>query len=241
MVEEKKMKQFKRFLPISLILIMMIIAYALGFFHIFNLEKIKQFDSFLKIYVEEHPFLSPMTFIGIYILMAALSIPDGFILSILGGYLFYQPWSTFFVVTGASIGATIIFLATKTAFGDLLFKKKFAFLKKLEEGFQKNETSYLLFLRFVPLFPFVLVNLAAGFFKVRTSVFIWTTFVGAFPSAYLLTQVGRGLTNIFKEDEAFAVKNIFSTQVIISLVCLAILGVVPIFYKKWKDRREKSD
>lgn len=235
------MSRIKRFLPITLILILMGVAYALGFFHIFSLDKIKQFDAFLKNYVEIHPFLSPLAFMGLYILMAALSIPDAFIMSILGGFLFFQPWSTAYVLIGATIGATLIFLATKTAFGDLLFKRKFAFIKKLDDGFKKNETSYLLFLRLVPLCPFVLVNLAAGFFKVRTSSFIWTTFVGSLPSAFLLTQVGRGLTNIFKEEENFSIKTIFSFQVTLALVCLAFLGLLPILYKKWKDKKEKSD
>jgi len=76
----------------------------------------------------------------------------------------------------------------------------------MDHGFQNNAASYLLFLRFVPLFPFWLVNLAPAFFKVQLSTYIWTTFVGIIPGSFVYTQAGSGLGVIFDEGAAFFFK-----------------------------------
>ena len=89
--------------------------------------------------------LSSLIFILLYIVVAALSLPIGIFLSLIGGFLFPQPFSTLYIVIGATIGATIVFLAARTAIGDLLKKKAGRLLTKIEKGFRENGVSYLLF------------------------------------------------------------------------------------------------
>jgi len=227
----------KRFLPLTVIIVLMAILYFSGFYKALSFETLRYHHFELTEYVNNYPVMTPFMFTGAYAAATALSIPGGIFLSIIGGYLFDQPWCTLYVVVGATAGATLLFLAAKTALGDALRKKAGPRLQKMEAGFQKNAASYLLFLRFVPLFPFWLVNLAPAFFGVRLRTYIWTTFVGIIPGAFVFTQAGRGFNAVFETAEEFSLASVFNLQVKIALICLGLFALIPIVIKKWREKK----
>jgi len=223
---------WKRFLPLLIILILMGATYFSGVYKYFTFETLQQQHQVLKAFVGAHPITTPILFMLLYGVSTSLSLPGGAILSLIGGFLFPIPWSTLYVLIGATIGASVIFLVAKTAFGDFFRRKAGPFLKKMERGFEKNAWSYLLFLRFVPLFPFWLVNIAPAFFKVSLLTFAWTTFVGIIPGAYVFTQTGAGLSAIFEAGETFSIGSIFNIQLRIALIALGIFSLLPILIKR---------
>ena len=227
----------KKWALLIIIVVSMLIAYFLGITNYLTFETIKENRQLILSYAAQYPLLMPLLFILIYVVVIALSLPGGAFLSILGGFIFGVPLSTVYVVVGATIGATIIFLAARTAIGDLLKRKASPFLAKMEAGFKKNTTSYLLFLRLLPLFPFWLVNIAAAFFNVKTRTYLWTTVLGIIPGAYVFTQAGRGLGAIFDSGKKFSVESIFNTEVKIALVVLALFALIPIFVKRLRHDR----
>ncbi len=227
----------KKWVPLIIIVILMVIAYFSGATKYLTFANIKENREVILSYVDQYPILIPLAFIMTYIFMTALSLPGGALLSILGGFIFGVPLSTVYVAISATIGATLIFLAARTAVGGLLKKKAGPFLSKMEVGFHKNAASYLLFLRLIPLFPFWLVNLAPAFFNVRTRTYIWTTFVGIIPGTYVFTQAGYGLGAIFESGKEFSVEGVFNTEIKIALVVLALFALIPIFVKKLRRDR----
>src|SRR3990167_1820694 len=202
----------------------MVVIYFTGAYKYLSFETLKANHKLLKTLVVHHPVFVPFLFIVSYIIFTALSVPGGIFLSLLGGYLFPQPLSTFYVVFSATCGATLVFLAARTALGDILRKKAGPFLKKMESGFQKNAASYLLFLRFVPLFPFWMVNLAPAFFGVSLRTFVWTTLVGITPGSAVFTLVGGGLEKILESEQLFSIAAIFNIQLKIALTLLGLLA-----------------
>lgn len=232
------MKFFKKWLPLLIILCGMLIIYFFHLYRYFDINKLQLHHHALKLWVEAHPFSAPILFIGVYILSTAFSVPGGAILSIIGGFLFPQPLCTIYVVVGATIGATLLFLAAKTALGDLLKQKASPFLKRLESGFKKNQVSYLLFLRFVPLFPFWLVNLAPAFFSVPLKTYLWTTAVGIIPGAFVYTQAGRGLEAILDQPEPLSIQGLFNPQVRWALILLGVFSLVPILIKRLRRKHD---
>lgn len=224
----------KRFILLAIILALLAALYFFGAFDLISYEKLKENRDFLKSLVHAHPYLAPFIYIAAYAVATALSIPGGTLLSVFGGFLFPQPFSTLFVVIGATIGATMVFLIAQTALGKFFKSKASDRLKKMRAGFQKNAASYLLFLRLVPLFPFWLVNLAPALFGVSLSTFIWTTAVGIIPGSFVLTQAGVGLDTIFASGEAFTLDTIFNLQIKIALAALGIFALVPVLIKKFR-------
>jgi len=227
----------KRWIPLIVIIILMLIAYFSGITQFLTFENIKENRQLILSYIDQYPLLTLCLFILLYIVMTALSLPGGALLSIIGGFLFGVPLSTIYVVVGATIGATIIFLAARTAIGDLLKRKAGPFLSKMDAGFQKNTASYLLFLRLIPLVPFWLVNIAPAFFNVKTRTYLWTTFVGIIPGAYVFTQAGNGLGAIFDSGKEFSIETVFNIEVKIALVVLALFALIPVFVKRLRRDR----
>jgi len=231
------MKQrIKRYLPIILIAILMGIVYATGIYRDLSFQNLKAYHSDLLLYVSKHPIAAPVIYIIVYIVATALSIPGGLFLSLIGGFLFPIPLSTLYVLIGATTGATLLFLSARSALGEKLFQKAGPRLKKMEKGFKENAVSYLLFLRFVPLFPFWLVNLAPAVFNVKLRTFVWTTFVGILPGAYVFTQAGEGLGAIFQSQGGLSLDAIFNIKVKIALIALGIFALIPIVVKKIRGK-----
>jgi uncharacterized membrane protein YdjX (TVP38/TMEM64 family) len=233
-------RRWLRFLPLILILIAMSAIYLSGIYRYLSFDYLKIYHQTLKAFVAMHPFAITFLYIFVYIALTALSVPGAIFLTLLGGYLFPQPLSTLYVVFSATCGATLIFLAARTALGDSLRKKAGPFLKKMEKGFRENAASYLLFLRFVPLFPFWIVNIAPAFFRVPLRTFVWTTLVGIAPGSFVFTLTGGGLEKIFETQQAFSIGAIFNTQMKIALTLLGILALVPIAIKKFKKARDRN-
>lgn len=228
--------RFKRYLPLLFILLGMATVYFSGLYHYLSFETLRSYHDTLKVFILAHPITTPLLYIVTYIILTALSVPGAVFLTLLGGYLFPQPLSTIYVLFSATCGATLIFLAARTAFGDSLKAKAGPFLQKMEKGFKENAVSYLLFLRFVPLFPFWIVNLAPAFFGVRLSTFVWTTLVGIAPGSFVFTLAGSGLEKIFSTGQTFSLGAVFNTQLKIALTLLGVLALVPIVIKKMRKQ-----
>ena len=231
----KNFKKFLKFLPVIIILIAMITVFLFGGFDYLSFDTLRTYHETLKTSLENNKILFPFLFILVYIIATALSIPGGVFLTILAGFLFGKYFATSYVAIGATIGACILFLAAKTAIGDFFLKKAGTRLKKISEGFKKNATCYMLFLRLIPLFPFWLVNIVPAFFKIKFKTFLWTTFFGIMPGSFIFAQAGVGLQSII-EKESFDLKSILSFEVILSLSLLAILMLIPIIFKKIKNK-----
>lgn len=232
------MKSLKRLIPLLIIILLMVLVYFTDAFKFLDYETIRYHHNELTELVNNHPISAPVIFIGSYAVITLLSVPIAIFASLIGGFLFRQPWCTIYVVIGATTGATLLFLAAKTAFGNYLKRKAGPRLKKLEKGFNKNAASYLLFLRFVPLIPFWLVNLAPAFFNVRLSTYIWTTIIGITPGAFVTTLAGRGLNTIFETSEEFSASSVLNPQLTIALIGLGILALLPIVVKKFREKKK---
>jgi uncharacterized membrane protein YdjX (TVP38/TMEM64 family) len=231
----QKNLKLRPLLPFSVIFILMVIAYICHYFYPFSWASLKSWHMSLKNFAELHPIQTPLLFMGIYILYALFSLPGIFVLSLIAGCLFTQPFSTLYPTIAATIGATLLFLTARTAFGQFFYRKAGQrLLDKLEHGFRENAASYLLFLRFIPLFPFFIVNVAGAFFKVPFWVFVWTTFVGMIPSVFVYAQAGRGLAMLLHSPNPLNPANLFNFHLIIALIGLALLALVPVLFKYFK-------
>lgn len=227
---------WKRWVPLLIILVLMIISYFSGIAEAFDFQTLKEHRIFLKELVSTHPILAPLAYILLYICITALSIPGAVFVTMAGGFLFSQPWSTLYTVIGATIGAACLFLAARTALADTLREKAGPRLMRMKKGFEENAASYLLFLRLIPLFPFWLVNLAPAIFGIPLLTFIWTTFLGIIPGTFVYTQAGAGIGSILDAGETFQIQNVFTKDVAIALTALAIFSLLPILYKKFRRK-----
>jgi uncharacterized membrane protein YdjX (TVP38/TMEM64 family) len=182
--------------------------------------------------------VAALAYIGLYTLVAGLSVPGATILTLAGGFVFGAFAATAYTVIGATLGAIGVFLAARTAFGDLLQAKVGGTLWRLEEGFKENALSYLLVLRLIPLFPFWLVNLVPAFLGVPLGVFALGTFVGIIPGTFVYASLGSGLGGVVEECEAPGLEVLTRPEVLLPILALAVIALLPVIYKRIKARRD---
>lgn len=226
------MEIVKRYLPIIIILLLLITFFASGGHHYMSFQTLAEHHLALEEWTKTHYILAASGFMLIYIGAVAISMPGAVWITLLAGFLFGPFEGTVLVVVSATLGATLLFLAARTAFGDVLEKKAGSFVKKMEKGFQENALSYLLFLRLVPLFPFWLVNIVPAILNVNIRTFMVGTFFGIIPGTFVFVLIGNGLGAIIEAGKRPDLGIIFNPEILTPLIGLAILSVVPIVYKK---------
>jgi len=180
--------------------------------------------------------LAILTFIVAYHVAVMFSLPGAVWLTLTGGFLFGTVEATVYVVIGATAGAVGIFLLARYALYDFFHAKVGKTLAKMEKGFQDDALSYMLVLRLVPLFPFWLVNLVPALLGVKLRTYTIGTFVGIIPGAFVYASVGSGLGAVFDEGKTPDLGIIFSPDILIPIIGLAALAMVPVLYKKIKNK-----
>lgn len=226
-------KKLLPLIPVLLILGFILTFYLVEGIRVFSFDVIQEEHLKWKTFVHEKPFLSALYFIGIYTVSVVLVLPDSMFLTLLAGFLFPMPLAIIYACISETIGALLFFGAVKLAFTGTLGKKKEHALHKLRGKFQSNQASYLLFLRFSHLLPFWVTNTGAAVFHARTSTFIWTTFIGVLPLTFFLVDGAESLSKYFETHTHFQIKEVFTTQLKISLIALGCIALLPIFFKKF--------
>jgi uncharacterized membrane protein YdjX (TVP38/TMEM64 family) len=225
-------KRIKEKAPLAIIIIALGCFFYFGGYKYISLRALQAHHQTLATWTQHHFWLSVLTAFAIYAVGTGISIPAMAIITIAIGFLFGPALGTVIVVCGATCGASIVFLATRSAFTEAMEKKAGKFMKKFEAGFQKNSTHYMLFLRLVPLFPFTLVNIVPALLGVRWWTFAWTTFIGIIPGSFVYVLVGHGFEHILSQGSSPNMGIIFQPRILAPIVGLGLLSLVPILYKK---------
>ncbi|OGT50918.1 MAG: hypothetical protein A3E84_03690 [Gammaproteobacteria bacterium RIFCSPHIGHO2_12_FULL_42_13] len=231
------MKGILSFLSRFVLLIIIVVGFSLAYyfelFQYLSFATLKQYRGTLTGFAEEHQLLTIASFMLIYIAAVALSVPGAVFLTLAGGFLF-GPIATVYVVISATIGATILFLAVRSAIGDYLANKAKGWVAKMEEGFRKNAFNYLLVLRLVPLFPFWAINVVAALLAIPLRVFFIATLIGIIPGSFVYVMVGNSLNAVFQSDQTPDLRIIFTPAILLPLLALAVLALLPVIYKALK-------
>lgn len=244
----------RKLIPILFILL------AIGAFFIFGLDEYLTFRALsenrdrLINFVTDNYVVAGLLYVGLYIVVVALSLPGGLLMTVTGGFLFGWLAAGFMTVFAATVGGTLLFVIAATSLGEPLRKKAGPALKKLEAGFAENALNYLLFLRLVPIFPFWLVNIAPAFLGVKLRTFIVGTVIGIIPGTFVFAYLGGGLDSIIREQQAvyracvdsgrtdcmldFQITSLVTPEIILSFCALGAIALLPVVIKKL--RRQKT-
>ena len=230
-----------RLAPLLPLLAAFVAFFALGLNEYLTLDTLRENRAVLKEWVQSNRTEAVLIFIGVYIVVAAASLPAGAVLSVTGGFLFGSVFGAAWIVIGATIGATLLFVIARSALGEPLRRRFGGRIKAMEEGFRRNAFSYMLILRLVPLFPFWLVNLAPAFLGVSLLTFVVTTAIGIIPGAFVFASIGNGLNALFEAGEQ---PDLSLTSIIlrpdfyIPIAGLLILSLIPVVYRALAGRQD---
>lgn len=229
----------KRWAPLMILLMLLAICVYFKLYLYLSFESLKIHRMSLLAFTTQHQFLAIISFIIVYIIGVASAMPGAFFLTIMGGFLFGPLRGTLMVVMSATLGATLVYLAVRLALREWVETRHARWLKVMEQGFQENALSYLLFLRLVPIFPFFLVNIIPALLGIPLKTFVVGTLIGIIPGSLVYVLVGHGLGHVF-DTHSTPNFGIFSDPLLLGpLIALALLALVPVGYQKLKRLRQQ--
>lgn len=143
----------------------------------------------LTTWVGQLGWMAPLVFIACYAAGAVLFLP-GLVFTLAGGVLFGPLFGTLYNLTGATLGATLAFLAARYIASDWAEQRTGKRLRQLKSGVEEEGWRFVAFVRLVPLFPFNLLNYALGLTNIRLSHYIISSFVFMAPGGAAYTYLG---------------------------------------------------
>ena len=215
-------------------ILLVLIGVGIAAFYFFDIQQYLSFESLkanrdrLNVVYQENSIIFIAGFIGIYFLTVSLSLPGAAVLTLSAGAIFGSVLGTFLVNIGATLGATAAFLSARFIFRDWVENQFSDKLEFINNGISDNATSYLLFLRLVPLFPFFLVNLVLGVTQVRLSIYFFSTMIGIMPGSFVYANAGSNLARIN------TISDIASPEIFGAFVLLGIFALIPAVYRRYK-------
>ena len=238
---QSALRRALRFLPLALVVAGLGLGYAMGWHRYLGLEFLSDSSDALRAWVDANPVLAPALFFLCYFLAVAFAFPAASVLTISGGFLFGWLQASLLVAVAATLGAIVLFIAARTAFGDVLRRRLGGTLGRFAEGFERDAFSYLLVLRLAPVFPFFVVNVAPAFFDVRLKTYALATFIGILPGVVAYTWLGQGMGSVLEAARAagreVAIGDLVTTEITLAFALLALVAAIPAVVRHLRGRR----
>ena len=222
---------WRRLWPLALIAVALAAAWASGVHKYLSLETLREQQGVLRAFVSEHFVLAIAIYVAVYASATMLMLPGALWITIAGGFLFGLWGGTPATIVGATLGASALFFAAKSSVGAALRERAGPFVQKMEKGFQEDAVSYMFALRFLPVVPFPVANIAPAIFGAKYRDYVLTTALGIVPGVLAYTWIGAGLGATFaaggEPDLASVAGNLIP-----AFIALGVVSLLPVAYKK---------
>lgn len=208
-------------LSLAALLILIFIGY-LAFSRYLSVEQIKLHRTYLLSLTQHYPILSVLIFMAVYALLVIVAIPEAGILTITGGLLFGALRATLYVTLAAMIGASISFFIIRLYIRSYI-EKYYGdhYFKTFNTAFARHGVFYLLAMRLIPIFPFVMTNVLASLTNVSFITYFWTALVGIIPITFMYSFAGQQLQTLNSVNDIFSGR-MLAVFTIMGLFILAI-------------------
>jgi uncharacterized membrane protein YdjX (TVP38/TMEM64 family) len=224
------------------LLCLLLLFAALAWF--FNLQQYLNF-SFLQEkhillteFVRNRYVLAVAIYAVIYVVLVAMAFPFAVFMTIVGGYLFGYFIGTVVAVIAATLGACLLYLALTLFMHDMLQKKAKPFIENFRQGFLQHAFTYLLTIRLIATFPFVVVNIVTAYLAVPLRIFFAATLLGIIPGTFVYASLGVALREVIMQDD-FRMTLLLQPKVYLAFVGLGLLALLPLLYQRlWGDRKQ---
>lgn len=233
-------RRWLRYLPLILVLLVAV-AGALTLGDALSFDALRDNRERLMAFRDANFIGLTLSFVAIYVLIVAFSLPGAAVASVSGGFLFGLALGTALNVVAATLGAAAIFLVVRWGPGAALSARIEAGegrMQRLRAGLREHEVSVLLLLRLVPVVPFFVANLLPALVGVRFGNFLWTTALGIVPGALVFTWIGVGLGEVFARGERPDLTLIWEPYILGPILGLCLLAALPIVVKALRGGRE---
>ena len=208
----------------------------------------------LRAQVDAHMPRALVVYAVIFAAGVSLSMPGAAMMTMLGGLLFGWMIGAAAAAVAATAGACVVFLIARTTLGTWLAARGGPRLERISAGLRRDAANYMLFLRFVPLFPFFLVNIAPALVGVPLRIFVVTTAIGILPATFTMAIAGAGLDSVVRAQKTLhesclasgqadcrfelTLQSIFTPEILAAFGALGVLALLPVFVRRFRTAKQ---
>lgn len=228
-------RTWKKIIIIGAIVLLVVAYKFLGLDQYLTLAFLKESQALFTEFYQTNPATVIASYMGIYILVTALSLPGATVMTLAGGALFGLLVGVVITSFASTIGATLACFVARFLLRDWVQNKFAVRLKAINDGIAREGGFYLFTLRLIPVFPFFVINLAMGLTRMSLFRFYWISQLGMLPGTIVYVNAGKEL------GEIESLSGILSPGLIFSFV---ILGAFPLIAKKiveWIRARRSTE
>jgi uncharacterized membrane protein YdjX (TVP38/TMEM64 family) len=217
---------------IAALLGVMVALPALGFDAQVALDLLRRHHGWLLGFVAGAPTLASILFMAIYAAAVAVSVPGVAILTVVGGYLFGWFHGTALVLIAATLGATAVFLLTRSVLGDGVRARAAPAMQRFAAGFRRHALTYGFALNLVPIFPYALIIVVPAVCGVGLPTFLAGLLLGLIPGTFLFARLGSGLQQVLLSGAPLRLASFVTPEIVLSLGGLAALALLPVLWQR---------
>ncbi|MCA8899965.1 MAG: TVP38/TMEM64 family protein [Hyphomonas sp.] len=230
---------WRRLWPVYVIAAGLGALWKFDLFRYLSLETLREQQEALRAFVEGNFVLAVAAYIAVYAAATLFMVPGALWITIAGGFLFGLAGGSVATVIGATTGASLLFFAARTALGGVLRERAGPFLRKMEAGFSENPFSYMFALRFLPIVPFPVANIAPALLGAKYRDYAVTTAVGIIPGVIAYTWIGAGLGATFAAGEDPDIASV-ARNLLPAFAALGVVSLMPVLWKKTFGRKRAA-
>ena len=190
----------------------------------------------LDAWQRDHPVALASGYFAVYLAVAALSLPDAVVLTLLGGALFGFTEALLLVSFASSIGATLGFVLARAVARDWVQQRFGNRLAVVNEGVERDGAFYLFALRLVPIVPFWLVNIAMAMTPMRVWPFYWVSQLAMLPGTAIFVYAGAQLGRFEVSSGLVAALALLGLFPLLARRTLSVLKARRV-YRRWAGLR----
>jgi len=181
---------------------------------------LREAEAGLRGLVEAEPLLCFSCFFLLCLILTACCFPAAPVIGIAAGALFGFWPGLAAVLIATTIGSTAALHMSRTFLRDWVRVRLGHRMGRIDSGFAAHGPAYLLALRFNPVIPYWIVNLAMGLTGMRVATYVPLTLVGLVPATLIYVHAGTRLSAIAN------VADIFTPGLLATLLLLCALPLV---------------
>ena len=172
---------------------------------------------------------APVGFVLLYGVATIVMVP-GSIFDLAGGALFGPYLGSALNLTGGSLGAALAFLVGRYLARDWVEARAGRRTRGIMRSVDTDGWQFVAFVRLVPIFPYNVMNYLLGLTRIPFHHYVLATIVFMAPSTVVYTYIGVA------GREAIAGDTNNLRYALLALGLLAVMLMLPRFYKRWRRR-----
>jgi uncharacterized membrane protein YdjX (TVP38/TMEM64 family) len=188
-------------------------------------------------FVMRNAVLAYAAYLVLFVVLALTLFPAQLWIIVFGAMLFGF-WPALIVSWLAAVGsAALVFVLARGVLAGRYRERAAKYLARIEKGFQRDQFSWMLAVRFIPVVPYCISNVAPAFLGARLAPFLAATVMGVIPYIAAYTFAGAKAASVLDSNAPPEVASLAADMAPVMLA-IAALPLAALLVRRW--RRSKT-